>query len=197
MLREHRFVALNCILEEHMSEPIGTAAARKFSCFSEFTDGEVADLAPYLEPVLLEAGENLFHQGDSGDAVYLLAEGEVRIVIDLPGPDDYAPPPLTPGAIFGEMAPLLRMPRSGTAVAKENAFLWRLPFSQVREALGRGESWAGKFLLATSQALAGRLLTMGDEMAKLLAAVKKPDPTSPRVAELETLRKRLLTEWSF
>jgi CRP-like cAMP-binding protein len=180
-----------------MSDVTASQAARQFSCFAEFTDAEVAAMLPHLEPVQLPAGQNLFHQGEPGDAIYLLSEGEVQIVIDLPGPDDYAPPPLTAGAIFGELAPLVRLPRSGTAVARVDTFLWKLSFAEVRAALGRGESWAGKFALTMAQTLAHRLLLMGDEMAKLLSAVKRPDPAAPRVAEMERVRKRLLTEWSF
>lgn len=53
-------------------------------------------LRPYMKPRKLKAGEALFHKGDKAEHLFLLAEGELRLVeIDRA---------IEPGRIFGEIA---------------------------------------------------------------------------------------------
>jgi CRP/FNR family cyclic AMP-dependent transcriptional regulator len=61
----------------------------------------------------LPAGSTLFAEGDPGDMVYVILDGEVEVLIrneriDLLGP----------GEIFGEMALIDAKTRSATAIAK-------------------------------------------------------------------------------
>ena len=65
------------------------------------------------DPKHFKAGERIFNEGEVGDYMYGLIEGEVEIrkggkVVDTMGP----------GGIFGEMALIDHAPRSATAVAK-------------------------------------------------------------------------------
>ena len=61
-----------------------------------------------------QAGETLFHEGDAGDCMFAVLEGEVEIersgvVLERVGP----------GGVFGEMALIDHSPRSATAIARE------------------------------------------------------------------------------
>jgi CRP-like cAMP-binding protein len=63
-------------------------------------------------------GEVVFHAGDPGDALFIVAAGHVKIT--LPADDGSEPAILTtvgPGGFFGELALLDGAPRSATAVA--------------------------------------------------------------------------------
>ena len=67
------------------------------------------------EPKQFKAGEKIFNEGDAGDYMYGVIEGEVEIhkhgkVVDTVGP----------GGIFGEMALIDHTARSATAVAKSD-----------------------------------------------------------------------------
>jgi putative ABC transport system ATP-binding protein len=75
--------------------------------------------ADQLEPrvVTLDGGEMLFRQGDPSDLVYLVQSGEVEILRER---DDGAEEKVTvigPGQYFGELGPLLNLPRSASARA--------------------------------------------------------------------------------
>jgi CRP/FNR family cyclic AMP-dependent transcriptional regulator len=72
----------------------------------------------HAETLDLSAGETVFEQGDTGTAMYVVAEGEVEI---LNGPVVLAT--ARPGAVVGEMALIDHAPRSATAVAKTNCKL--------------------------------------------------------------------------
>jgi len=67
---------------------------------------------------LYAAGEIIFAQGQPGDVMYVVKEGEVEIrlgkkVVDTIGPEGF----------FGEMALIDDAPRSASAVAKTNCKL--------------------------------------------------------------------------
>lgn len=62
-----------------------------------------------------EAGQTIFKEGDAGDVMYVLVEGEIDlsvrgIVVET----------LAVGSMFGEMALLGKEPRTATAIAKTN-----------------------------------------------------------------------------
>lgn len=59
------------------------------------------------------AGQTIFREGDHGDQMYVLQEGEVDIQIH----GRYVQT-VKPGTILGEMALIDRSPRSATAVAR-------------------------------------------------------------------------------
>ena len=64
------------------------------------------------------AGEVIFSEGDSGDTMYALLDGEVEIVRG-----GRVLETIPQGGVFGEMALLERQPRSASAVAKTAARL--------------------------------------------------------------------------
>lgn len=73
------------------------------------------------DPVRLSAGEVLFKTGDPGDAMYVLLEGSLDVLVG-----ETVVEHSTRGAILGEMALIDQSPRSATVVARENAALVRL-----------------------------------------------------------------------
>ena len=64
------------------------------------------------EPLKIDAGEFLFRQGDIGDAMYVLLEGEAEILIN-----EVPFEKCTSGSIIGEIAVSDHSPRSATVVA--------------------------------------------------------------------------------
>jgi CRP-like cAMP-binding protein len=63
-------------------------------------------------------GQTIFQEGDPGEVMYVVIEGEVDIVLR-----DNVVNSLGPGGIFGEMALVDHRPRSATAVAKTDCKL--------------------------------------------------------------------------
>lgn len=86
-----------------------------------FADMDTASLdlcAAALRPRRFRRGETIFHAGDPGDALFIVAEGAVKITI--PSDDGSEPAILTtigPGGFFGELSLLDGAARSATAVA--------------------------------------------------------------------------------
>ena len=87
----------------------------------------LAKLAAHLVPVTLPRGEELFHQGDPGDAFYMVARGEVGVyVTDGADGGENRVAILRAGAPVGEMALLTSSPRSATIRAESDGELLRL-----------------------------------------------------------------------
>lgn len=70
---------------------------------------------------LITAGETIFEAGDAGDALYVLLEGEVKIILHNHEIDR-----LSAGDIFGEMALVDAQPRSAGATAVTNCKLVKI-----------------------------------------------------------------------
>ena len=145
-------------------------------------------------------GEVLFRQGDPGDSIYLLVSGQMLIKLDAPEQDERTLATLGPGAILGEMGPLVNTPRTATAVTSAESHLWRISTRAFHDALQHGDAWATSFLLATAEVLGRRVMSMNEELVRLSAELRQNlgQPQIRRaVAEIEQLRKRLTTEWTF
>ncbi|MCF8207949.1 MAG: cyclic nucleotide-binding domain-containing protein [Rhodoferax sp.] len=74
-------------------------------------EGETSRLAKAFGP-----GETIFHQGQPGDAMYVVQEGQVDIVASAEQGSTHLSS-LNRGKIFGEMALVDRSPRTANAVA--------------------------------------------------------------------------------
>ena len=97
---------------------------RSVPMFSEMDDAELAELARDLKPRAYSAGEPVFFQGDSGNAVYIVESGTVRIYVHAEDGQEISVILYSAGDLFGEMSLLDQMPRSASAVAMENSCLW-------------------------------------------------------------------------
>ncbi len=61
-----------------------------------------------------EPNETIFREGDWGDSLYIIVDGEVEITRDVPGRGDVPLARLGRGECFGEMGLVRQMPRSAT-----------------------------------------------------------------------------------
>ena len=99
------------------------------SIFSETPDNVLADVADLLEEVNADANEIIFKQGESGDSMYIIIDGKVRVHTD-----ERVLNHLGESEVFGEMALLDPEPRLASITAMEPTRLFRLdqsPFYQL------------------------------------------------------------------
>jgi CRP-like cAMP-binding protein len=73
----------------------------------------------------VQAGETLFKEGEPGDWMYVVLEGQIDVMFD-----DTFVETITEGGIVGEMALIDSKPRSATAIAKTECKL--APIDQKR-----------------------------------------------------------------
>lgn len=102
----------------HRDVSVAHAALRRCGLFAGLDDPSLDLVAAALRPRRFRRGETIFHAGDPGDALFVVASGQVKITIP---PDDGSEPAILttigPGGFFGELALLDGARRSATAVA--------------------------------------------------------------------------------
>ncbi len=89
---------------------------RRVPLFSGVEPAKLKLLAFTSDRVGYRAGEVLFHQGDSGDAAYVVLTGRAEILVDSPG-GQYKIAEVENNAIVGEIAILCDVARTATVRA--------------------------------------------------------------------------------
>ncbi|MEQ9200261.1 MAG: cyclic nucleotide-binding domain-containing protein, partial [Rhodospirillales bacterium] len=82
------------------------------------------------ERLTFEAGEEMFHQGDEGDAAYIVMDGEAEIWIDTDDGEEMLRP-VKPNELIGEIALLADVPRSATVKITRRLTALQLSKSQL------------------------------------------------------------------
>jgi SulP family sulfate permease len=110
------------ILDEQLPARAGDdappLALEDFDLVREFeTDQTLAPFAPCVYPRSYAAGEVIFQSGDTGQELFLVRRGIVRVMLPLKGGDYHNLASFGRGSFFGEMAFLTGEARSAQAVA--------------------------------------------------------------------------------
>ena len=107
---------------------------RRCALFAHVEPEGLSVLAHAMVTRRFRRNEVIFHQGDPGDSLHVLASGAVKIVLPSSEGDEAIIATLTPGDFFGELALLDGAPHSATATAVEpveTLSLARAPFQQL------------------------------------------------------------------
>ncbi len=107
-------------------------------------------------------GDIIFREGDTGDVMYVLQSGQVRITKQT-GAGEVSIATLRPGEIFGEMALFDRQPRSATAVASGDARVLSVDKKKLFSTISRDPTLVFKILESMSQ----RIRKLNGELTKL------------------------------
>lgn len=128
--------------------------------FGSLGQGSLEAIARNLRTRRFRRGEVLFHQGDPGDALFIMVAGAVKVVVPSEEGDQAILATLRRGDFFGELALLDGAPRSASAVALEATETLALPRDQF------------SVLVGTEPAIRDALLaSMAGELRRLTAHV--------------------------
>ena len=110
-------------------------------------------------------GSYVFREGETGDKLYLILSGKVRISRNLPGMGEEALAVLGPGESFGEMSLIDDTPRSADALVHEDARLLVITREAFEDLLFVHKDLAYEILWNFVKTLSGRLREANDKMA--------------------------------
>ena len=96
---------------------------RQVPLFESLDDKAAKELCELLETLDCKTDTFLFHEGDAGDAMYVIERGKVRICVQATDGHEVTLTELSRGDFFGEMALFDGQRRSADAVVAENARL--------------------------------------------------------------------------
>ena len=107
-------------------------------------------------------GEIIFREGDTGDVMYVIQSGKVKITRNSPK-GDVILGELAAGEIFGEMALFDRLPRCANAIASGDARILSVDKKKLFPTISKDPTLLFKILETMSQ----RIRRLDDEITKL------------------------------
>jgi CRP/FNR family transcriptional regulator, cyclic AMP receptor protein len=148
---------------------VPTELLRNVAIFKSLDDGELARVSEVCKTQEFISGEYIFREGESGNRLYLIIEGEVRISRDVPGSGEEALAVLKVGALFGEMDVFDRSERSTDAISNGGCKCLTITRSDFELLLDFNRELAYKVLWACVRLLSSRLRQTNDSLRSFLA----------------------------
>lgn len=145
-----------------LDERFAASSLRQCALFAHVDDDGLQSLARQMRRRRFRRNEVIFHQGDPGNLLQIVASGAVKIVLASPEGEEAIIATLRPGDFFGELALLDGAPRSATATALEATETLDLPRATFLD------------MLADDRTLQHALLTaLAAELRKLTGHVEE------------------------
>ncbi|MBT5707756.1 MAG: cyclic nucleotide-binding domain-containing protein, partial [Verrucomicrobia bacterium] len=113
--------------------------SKLFECLN---DAELATIGQAVDIKRFNNADIIFREGDSGDGIYVVAEGTVLISALLNGETRCDLSRLTKGDFFGEMAVIDSGPRSATASAGESTVVFFVRRDEILKLLERSPAFS-------------------------------------------------------
>ena len=145
------------------------ALLRNVPLFKDLDDRELAEVAELCREEKFVSGTYVFREGEAGNRLYLITEGEVRISRDVPGSGEEALAVLKAGAVFGEMAVFDRSERSTHAISNGGTTVLTIARADFEMLLDLNRELAYKVLWSVTRLLSSRLRNTNDSLRSFLA----------------------------
>jgi diguanylate cyclase (GGDEF)-like protein len=159
----------------------------RVSLFHALAPEDIQHIGEAAETVEFEAGENIVEVGDAGTSLFIVVDGQVRVL--YPGRDQEVELALLgPGDFFGEMALLNAKPRSATVRAQTRVRALKIEQHAFRKLVHASPSVAIQIM----EILSLRVRT-ADEQIGGLSDQSQRDPLT-RLLNRRALQERLAEE---
>jgi CRP/FNR family transcriptional regulator, cyclic AMP receptor protein len=145
------------------------AVLKKVALFEGLTQGQLAKVAHIAQSRSYPAGEFLCREGDTGQDMFILASGKVRISKSVPGIGEEALAILETGQYFGEMAVIEDSPRSADAIAHSDCTVWVIARAKLDQLMFTDKDLAYVLLWTFVRTLSERLRETNDKIKGFFA----------------------------
>ena len=129
---------------------------RRVKIFGEMNDQQLGRFVQFMEVQQVRQWTEIVKQGSTGDAMYLVLEGELRVRLMI-GNKETILVTLAVGEFFGEISLFDHGPRSADVVANQDSVLLKISARTFQELMTQAPELATSFLLAICRTLAGRI----------------------------------------
>ena len=135
---------------------------RKAPLFTALADDSATALKARMVEVKVSKGQVLFNEGDSGDRLYIVTDGKIKLGIKSIDGRENLLAVLGPGEMFGELSLFDPSPRTATATALTDAKLLGLGQEDLNLWLAEHPEVAKHLLRALAQRLRRTWEAVGD-----------------------------------
>ena len=152
---------------------------QKVPLFNNLTEEEMLQISSICQERNFKKGHIIFYEDDIGTSFYLIAEGQVKIVMLSPEGREHILGVLQTHDFFGEMALLENEPRSATAIALSDAQVFIITREDFVHQLTHYPYTALRMLITMS-----RRLRKADRHVESLAFLSAPGRVARSLLEL-------------
>jgi CRP/FNR family cyclic AMP-dependent transcriptional regulator len=151
---------------------ISPEVLRRFPLFAGLEAEALKQIAMLSDEVSYQRGERLFHQDESAEALYMVLDGSVGLMVNLDEAGEHHAElsTHTVGEVIGWSA--LTPPYKYTlgALAKSDATLARLDGPKLRSMLEADPATGYRFMQNMLQAIGGRLLSLRIQFISMISS---------------------------
>lgn len=136
--------------------------------FQNISERSLQEIIVLMSTLDVKTGQFIFREGDEGDGLYLVLNGEVRISKNIPGIGEEALAFLPAGACFGEMTLIeANAQRGASAIANSDCELAKLDRADFLELMEENKDIAVEVLWGFVRTLTRRLANSNDKVTFL------------------------------
>ena len=133
-------------------------ALRRIKILGSMTDDQLDRFAQFVEVEKVPQWSVIVKQGDPGDTMYFILDGELRVRINVMGKEKILAT-LGPGDFFGDVSLFDHGPRSADVVANTNSTVVKISAAAFDELAKAAPEIATPFLRAVGRTLSARIRT--------------------------------------
>ena len=132
---------------------------KRVPLFHGLSEAEIAKIARVLKPYLALPGQAIVSQGETGNAMYFIASGDVAVILEA------GTVPLKKGDYFGEMALLNDQPRNATVMSTGYSNLLVLERRDFERVLKANKKMASEIKATAQKRSASNMAATADSVA--------------------------------
>jgi CRP-like cAMP-binding protein len=148
---------------------------RRIKGLALLNDEQLAAFLVYVEVVTCGFSETLFREGQPGDSMFMILEGQMRVYTKTKGGEILFLRMLNAGDAFGEVALLNESPRSASVEAVRESVLIKMTSASLQKLVSEQPASAAPFLHHLAKTVGRQLSEM---TTKLRARMEQPDMLS-------------------
>lgn len=137
--------------------------------FELLTDAELKRVSDSVEEHFYRKGDYICREGAWGDSMFIIGDGEMKIIKKLSHETNWEITSLRHGDFFGEVALVDGSPRTASAVATTNSTVFELFGRDFKMLISAGDKLANKMLESLLRTLINRIRATDDIVTKVMA----------------------------
>ena len=138
------------------AQNIDPRSLRRVKILAGMSEEQLERFAQFMEVEKVQQWSIIVKQGEIGDSMYLILEGELRVRMDVAGRETILAT-LGPGEFFGDIALFDQGPRSADVVANLDSLVLKISARAFGELAKQAPEIATPFLLAIGKTLTARI----------------------------------------
>jgi CRP/FNR family transcriptional regulator, cyclic AMP receptor protein len=129
---------------------------RRVKILAEMNEQQLGRFVQFMDVEQVQQFKDIVRQGEAGNSMYLVLEGEVRARLMIGGKETTLAT-IHAGDFFGEMSLFDSAPRSADVVANQDCVLLKVTTEKYDKMVKEVPELAGPFLAGVCRTLAGRI----------------------------------------